>query len=652
MASPEQLLVAILRSDHIQDTLFRHLSSRDISALRKSSSACCNLVTKHLFTRVHVSFDASTFTKPGRVAALGRVGHHVEHLIFSLPHTDATFLPPLVHPQTGQEISFLYSPLTSASAVLARPKYANTELGDILTQQYPPLFHAATNVPSFINALSMLPNMRHLTIHCPRQDPRERYRRDVVDYALISLRIAVERAPLPKLCKLSLSSLHASAFNYLRHSHGFGCVPSAGRRWGQITKLYISVDAWDFYGPSPGLDHLKIIDDYIRSFSPNLEKLSFTWLGRRGPCPVSLGADPLFAPPRTSKKLFHEVTSSMSPLPTPPARLPIHCPKLRHLLVRNATMNAPQLSKLISSHRPTVRDFDFENVVLANNGSWDEALAPLDADRAWSRSSLTPSASKSSLVTNDSSEELPSPSAAVEAASRELMNMDLCGLGFGDPDVYAEGRDGRRSRDLTEAREGCAGSSTKLTKKRIRRRRGKHRNEGHYAGRQDAGPTTPTPLRSRKRPRDCQLLDGASEIHDDQAGPFLPDPFITAPMLTADPQPVLLQPATYNPLARAGGKAGDDCMTAVQRNLEQEEAHRVLAEDAAARVSALRKAKQTVLAKLSREFCGRKVKARGMADAVAGLRDLGSICGSEVVLEDRRVLDSRSALVPLMFSRS
>ena len=66
------------------------------------------------------------------------------------------------------------------------------------------------------------------------------------------------------------------------------------------------------------LDHLKMIDDYIRTFSECLEKFTFTWLGRKGPCPVSLAADPLFAPPRSSRKLFNEVTSPMSPLPPAP----------------------------------------------------------------------------------------------------------------------------------------------------------------------------------------------------------------------------------------------------------------------------------------------------------------------------------------------
>ncbi len=208
------------------------------------------------------------------------------------------------------------------ASVLARPKYANSELGEILTQQYPPLFHAASNVPSFINAMKHMPNIRHLTIKTPGQDPKERYRRDIVDYALISLRISLERAPLTKLTKLSLSGIHPSALNYLRHVPGFGASPSASRRWRQIRKLYIALESWDFYGPSPGLDHLKILDDYVRGFSQHLEKFTFAWLGRKGPCPLALSGDPLFAPARNTRKLFHEVTGPMSPLPARPSARP------------------------------------------------------------------------------------------------------------------------------------------------------------------------------------------------------------------------------------------------------------------------------------------------------------------------------------------
>ncbi|TQS31898.1 hypothetical protein Golomagni_07808, partial [Golovinomyces magnicellulatus] len=327
MASTEQQFYALLRSDHIKDHLLPHLSTSDLCAIRRASTACCNLLTKRIFTRIHVTFTANTFTKPTRVTALGRVGHHIEHLTFQFPHSDATFLPPLIHPQTGEEMNFLYTPHTSMGSAMTRPKYANRELGDVLTQQYPPLFHAATNVPSFINAFRYLTNVRHLTVRCPGQKPEERYRRDIVDYALISLRIAVERVSLTKLHKLSLT-VHPAALQYLKHIGSIGKIPSATKRWGQIRKLHMSIEAWDFYGSSPGLDHLRLIDDYIRGLSPNLEKFVFTWLGSKGPCPLAVYDDNLFVPSRSTKKLFHEVTSPMSPLPSPPTKAPIHLPKL------------------------------------------------------------------------------------------------------------------------------------------------------------------------------------------------------------------------------------------------------------------------------------------------------------------------------------
>ncbi len=137
------------------------------------------------------------------------------------------------------------------------------------------------------------------------------------------------------------------------------------------------MDAWDFQGPRPGLDHLKILDDYIRSFSSNLEKVSFGWNGRKGPCPFTLFTDPLFAPPRKTAKLFAEVTSPMSPLPAPPARPAMTFPKLRYMQVRNATMSSEQVADFVMEHRHTVREFDFENVFLISGGTWEDALAPL-----------------------------------------------------------------------------------------------------------------------------------------------------------------------------------------------------------------------------------------------------------------------------------
>ncbi|UKZ92084.1 uncharacterized protein TrAFT101_007053 [Trichoderma asperellum] len=663
MASTEQLFIATLRSHQIKDVLFTYLSISDICAIRKASSACCNLVTKRLFTRVHVTFTASTFTRPSRVAALGRIGHHIEHLTFYFAHSEATFLPPLVHPRTGEEITFLYKPLTTSTTSKRRPKYSNTELGEILTQQYPPLFHAATNVPSFIHAMDHVPNMRHLTVRCPGQDPRERYRRDIVDYALISLRIAIERSPMTKLNKLSLSSLHPSAFNYLRYINGIGSLPSANRRWQQIKKLHITVESWDFYGPSPGLDHLKVLDDYIRCFSERLDKFTFAWIGAKGPCPIALSADPLFAPPRSAtKKLFHEVTSPMSPLPVRPPRSPIHFPKLRYLQIRNAAMNSPQLKSLIASHQKTVKQFGFENVVLTNNGSWEEALASVKADDNWSRSS-TAVPSEYSLVTSRGEEGgLPSPSAAAEAASRELMDLDL-ELGGLTLDDNARNAVSKFKNDFAVPRESDTSVSTNISRRRVRRHQRNHstgekmEQAPEYTYQYPLSPPLSSHSHKSSSPvhgqKPSKLRFKPSSESSQIAYSAIPEPLsITSPIIPSSPQPVLLQPAIYSPYSLHQAGTNED-MSTVQRSLEKEESHRLFAEDADARANALQKAKEAVLAKLSREFYDKKSR---MADAVSARRYMNvrevSGCGRDMVMDDWRAMDSRSALVPLIYSPS
>jgi hypothetical protein len=377
MANANPILLHLWRDDGIRSALISHMDTASICALRLAQFEFCELTTPALFTRTRLTFTPSALTRPSRLEALSRIGLHIGHLTFSMPHNEATFLPPLLNPMNGHEVNFLYTPHTTVTSVTSRPKYGSPELGDLLTQQYPPLFHAATNVPAFINALAQMPNLRHLTSSGPGQDPAQRYRRDCVDYALISLRIAIERAPILRLEKLSLHQIHPAGLQYLRHHPGYGCTPSAGRRWKQIRKLVITMDSWDFLGLRPGFDQLKILDDYIRNFSANLEKVSFGWNGRKGPCPFTLFSDPLFAPPKKTVKLFAEVTSPMSPLPAAPPRPSMAFPKLHYMQVRNATMSVEQVSDFVYEHRHTVKEFDFENVFLINGGSWEDALSPL-----------------------------------------------------------------------------------------------------------------------------------------------------------------------------------------------------------------------------------------------------------------------------------
>ena len=588
MATSIPTFLNIWGNDKIRACILSQLDEEALCTLRLTSSECCRLTTPILFTRTRLTFTPSALTRPSRVQALCRIGHHIQHLTFSMPHTESTFLPPLLNPVTGREVTFLYTPHTSLASESQRPKYGTQELGNLLTQQYPPIFHAATNVPAFIRALSCMPNLRHLTVTCPGQDPTQRYRRDSVDYALISLRIAVERASLPKLVKLSLSSVHPSALLYFRSQPGFGASPASSKRWRQIRKLKLTVEAWDFNGPRPGLDHLKIIDDYIRSFSSNLEKVSFTWNGLSGPCPFTLSTSPLFAPPRETAKLFGEVTSPMSPLPAAPPRSDMHFPKLRYMQVRNCLMRAQQIADLVYAHRHSVREYDFEKVSLLNGGTWEEALEPLSrmtGSEAW-QSSQIGSGSESEGYSGCADHVL--PDSAIDVSDPTELSPASCNYG----------NEIRRNSIVI----------TKLKKRRLRRRR--KAKEGASL---DPPPSSP-----------CLGISS---------------PIMSSSTIFAEPVPPLspplpiLQPTTFSPSANIQG---------VQRNALLDSTHQLLADDIDRRVSTLRKAREAVLTRLGNQFSKRndsRENLKGLFNRKAG--GMGGNNGME----------KGTQLVPLMIFR-
>ncbi|KAK6843794.1 hypothetical protein PG987_004654 [Apiospora arundinis] len=95
------------------------------------------------------------------------------------------------------------------------------------------------------------------------------------------------------------------------------------------------------------------------------------------------------------------------------------------------------------------------------------------------------------------------------------------------------------------------------------------------------------------------LQDQVQQYNDDNATDKMT---ISSPILDTKPSmpTLLLQPTVYNP--NASGFEPCSEITAVQRDIEAEEAQRRIAEDPGLRASMLRKAKATVLSKLSEHF--------------------------------------------------
>lgn len=368
--SPASAFLQVWWTDKIRDTFLSFVPKDELSTLRLACHDFGIRAAPLLFEEITVTFRTSTFTKPARMAALARIGHHVRTLTISMPHGPGTFLPPLLNPVTGEETTFVYEPYIQSCRIsasrLSVPKYGSWEMTDLLIKQYSPLFHAAANVPAFIRAFSTTINLKHLKISCPGQDPVQRYRRSAVDYALISLRIAVERATLPALDTLSLVSVHPGAMLYLKPNMGFGALPNSIKRWNQIHNLAIHLDSIP-PGPHLASDHLKLLHSYLQHFTCSLRRLVFRWHGPKGPSPFSLSAEPTLQRPSPALACPRRCHLALRPL---------KFQRLNYMELENAVLDATQISCFILNHRRTIHEFIFEDVEL-RTGTWDEALAPL-----------------------------------------------------------------------------------------------------------------------------------------------------------------------------------------------------------------------------------------------------------------------------------
>ncbi|KKZ63231.1 hypothetical protein EMCG_02436 [[Emmonsia] crescens] len=383
-------------TDLTRDAFLACMPKEDLLSMRLVCHDFAYRTAPVLFAEVDVEFRNGTFTRPARMAALERIGSCIKTLNFKMPHSPETFLPPLLDPITGEEQTFIYEPQVYASCPaasrLSLPRYGTWEMTELLTKQYPPLFHAVTNVPSFIRAFKAMPSLRHIKVSCGGQVAGHRYRRSVVDYALISLRIAIEQASLKSLDTLSLLPIHPGAVLYLRPNMGFGASPSARKRWAQIRNLSIEMDSFPYdttttsssnsssssssskNGSQSNLnrpkDHLKLLHSYLQGFQ-SLSRFTFRWRGAQGPCPLSLSTEPCLQPSPT------EPASTLCPKRAPAPLQPLKFPKLRYAEIENALVDAAQVSAFILEHRHTVGEFNFENTSLRNGATWDEALAPL-----------------------------------------------------------------------------------------------------------------------------------------------------------------------------------------------------------------------------------------------------------------------------------
>jgi hypothetical protein len=372
-------------TDRCREHLISSLPKQDLANLRLVCHDFSARAAPNLFEDLQITFRPGVLTRPARLAALDRLGHHVKHLTFSIPHTTESSLPPLIHPETGEEVNFTYTPQTDASNA-RQAKYGDEDITELLAHQYPPLFHAATNVPAFIRALSCFVHLKHLEVSCPGSEASlvHQSRRSTVDFALISLRIAIERSYMNALDTLTLSPIHPAGLFSLSPLSSCGATPASAKRWAGIKHLSISTPT----SPPSQSPHAeqqkeasKHLTSYLSIFQPTLHTLDFTWLGAKRPLPFQKPASPS-SPHHHSPAHHHH----HSPTPTQ-HRKPNHqssridnrtlnFPLITTLSITNAQTKASALRALAIQHSSTLQTLELTNVELTS-GTWEEAFAPL-----------------------------------------------------------------------------------------------------------------------------------------------------------------------------------------------------------------------------------------------------------------------------------
>lgn len=354
---------------NIAATLSSHIPKDDLKTLRLASKETATCIAPLLFHEKHITFSRGLFTKPSWLSLLDRLGHHVQIFHFHMPHGPLTALPPLID-EFGEGVPFIYEPYTGSTRKGYEfvPPYGSQEIYDVLTKYYPTIFHAAANVPSFIRVFSKLTNIKHLKISTPGQLRSEAYLRSAVDFALISLRIAVERNRLLALDTLSLESVHPSATQYLNPFSGFGTRPNSVKRWRQVRKLNMEMDT----PPTSTLpDHLKHCHHYLQVFASSLTDFSFRWRGMQAPWPLSLHNEVVPNNERCRRQYPKDSHLQVSRL---------QMPRLRSMYAANITVDAWQICTFVEQNRDMMRrhnlcSLEFKESVL-RSGTWDEALAP------------------------------------------------------------------------------------------------------------------------------------------------------------------------------------------------------------------------------------------------------------------------------------
>ena len=363
------LVRKIFSRGHIRGKIFSYLAAQDIASLRQTSSRIRKEITPTVFRTLKVTFQALTF-HPERVRALGRIGHHVKIFRFVFPHSEETYMPPMLDPETKELISLVYEPSIRNGDLKGASKFGNKMMDALALNNYGIILMSALDSHQFTKCFLSMKNLRTIIISCPGIPLGEPGRRCIVDFALLSLRTAIERSRPPRLRAIHFDPVHLSGVQHLLPGEFSPMRTSTNspRVWNQIKKLTLKISAWVPLASGQGTQleywtHMRFLHRFLENF-PTVKNLSFGWTREsRGICPLTLDAMPYMSPNQHGG-------------PSVIVDRPLKFSKLHNLKLENVAVDSRAFKLFLGRHTTGFREWNLDDVYFAS-GTLEDALEPL-----------------------------------------------------------------------------------------------------------------------------------------------------------------------------------------------------------------------------------------------------------------------------------
>ncbi|KAF8475784.1 hypothetical protein BDZ91DRAFT_649855 [Kalaharituber pfeilii] len=367
MGRSTKLVRKLFSNNRIRHAVLSHLDPSDLASLRQVSTLFCKKFTPAAFKTLTVTFRPLTFDS-ARFVAFERIGHHVKKFRFVFPHTEETYMWPMLDPQSGKLVNLVFKPGARLGERKNGAIFGSKRMDELVLQKYGILMRAAVDTGSFVEALRMMPNVTKIIVSCPGMPIGEPGRRSIVDYALWSLRIAIERSGPQGLRSLHLDPVHMTGLQYfLPGAMALGSKIDGHKAWTNIRSLTLNISAWRPLAKAGNgsryITNLKFLHQYMEYFK-FVRKLKFAWTPEaRGVCPLTL--DKLLYPPGNS--IQHQWAG--------PNRA-LNFNKLCKLKLTNVAADAAALKAFLFRHVSTFKRWSLDGVYFVN-GTLDDALPPV-----------------------------------------------------------------------------------------------------------------------------------------------------------------------------------------------------------------------------------------------------------------------------------